>query len=245
MPPRILWFVLAPFAVGQAQSTDDAAKARPERPTVATHAVAVAPGYFEVEAGVAQTRYTNANDNALAIVAKFGVARRAQLTIASAITRPAGGVMGADPVFAGLKWQLGALREGRPLFALLPGVTFANGPRRGRTAAVSLTGIVSRSIGPVAIDLNAAATQLNDGGQRVPYMWAASFGGPVKGAVGWGLEASGSATRERTDPSRLLAYVGYTVRPSLVLDAGASAALRGRQGTQVFAGVTWNAGKYR
>lgn len=226
-----------------AQSTADATAARPERPTVATHAVAMTTGYLELEAGAATTRPAGAAEHAAILTAKFGLANRLQLTVTSSVTRTAARVTGADPVFAGVKWQLGAEREGRPLFAVLPGVTFANGPRRDRDAALSLTAVYSQSVGPVAVDLNVAATRLNGVEGRMPYLWAASTGGPVAGALGWGVELWGEADDGSPASTSVLGFVGYALRPSLVLDAGFTTPLDGDAGTQLFAGLTWNVGR--
>ncbi len=226
-----------------AQSAPGAATARPERPTVATHAVAMAPGYLELEAGAATTRPSGAAEHAMILTTKFGLAERLQLTVTSSVTRTAERVTGADPVFAGVKWQLGARREGRPLVAILPGVTFANGPRRDRDAALSLMVVYSQAVGPVAVDLNVAATRLNRVEGRVPYLWAASAGGPVAGAVGWGVELWGEAADGTPASTNVLGFVGYTVRPSLVLDAGFTTPLDGDAGTTLFAGLTWNLGR--
>ena len=226
-----------------AQSTPDATTARPERPTVATHAVAVAPGYLEFEAGAATTRSAGAADHAMILTTKFGLAKRLQLTIASSVTRTAARVTSADPIYAGMKWQLGALREGKPLFAVMPGVTFANGPRRDRDAAVSLMAVYSQSFGPVAVDLNAAATRLNRVEGRVPHLWAAAAGGPVAGPLGWGVELWGEADGDTPASTNVLGFVGYTVRPWLVLDAGFTTPMEGDAGTTLFTGLTWNLGR--
>ncbi len=101
------------FAVSlNAQSAPEAAMARPERPTVTTHAVAVARGYLELEAGVATTRPSGAAEHAMILSTKFGVMERLQLTVMSSVTRTAERVTGADPIYAGVKWQLGAQRDG-------------------------------------------------------------------------------------------------------------------------------------
>jgi len=219
-----------------------AATARPERPTVATHAIAVARGYLELEAGASTTPQAGAAEHALVLTSKFGLAERLQLTVMSSVTRTPARVTGADPVYAGVKWQLGALREGRPLIAVVPGITFANGPRRERDAALSLMAVYSQSLGPVAVDLNAAATRLNGVDGRVPYLWAASAGGSVAGALGWGVELWGN-DNDATSTSNLLGFVGYAMRPWLVLDAGFTSPLEGGRGTSYFAGLTWNLGR--
>lgn len=234
-------FPLIAASVG-AQSTVDAAVARPERPTVATHAVAVARGYLELEAGAATTRSSGAAEHAMTLVTKLGLAEHLQFTLISSLTRTAARPTSADPVYAGVKWQLGAPREGQPLFAVMPGVTFANGPRRERDAALSLMAVYSQSFGPVAVDLNAAATRLNRLDGRVPYLWAAAAGGPVRGALGWGMELWGSSDADMA-ASNLLGFLGVTVRPSLVLDIGVTSPLNGENGTTLFTGLTWNLGR--
>lgn len=243
-PSLLAALALSATTQAQAQSADDPTRARPERPTVATHAVAVATGYLEFETGIASLRQPSGRDQSTVLTTKLGVAHHAQLTVTTTLTRPAGGALAADPLFAGVKWQLGDLREGRPLLAILPGVTFANGPRsEGRDAALSLMGIVSHTIGPVAVDLNASATRLNGVHGRQPYLWAASFGGSVTGPIGWGAELFGSASETSTTPTRLLGFVGYTLNPRTVFDAGFTLATAGAQGVELFAGVTWNAGR--
>lgn len=226
-----------------AQTIPDATTARPERPTVATHAVAVAPGYVELEVGAATTRPSGAAEHAMILTTKFGVAKRLQLTVATSVTRTAARVTGADPIYAGVKWQAGALHAGRPLFAVMPGVTFANGPRRDRDAAVSLMAVYSQSFGPVAVDLNAAATRLNRVEGRVPNLWAASAAGPVAGAFGWGVELWGASDDDAPASTNLLGFVGYTLRPWLVLDAGFTTPMNGDAGTTLFTGLTWNLGR--
>lgn len=235
-------FLLVAVSVN-AQSAPTAATARPERPTVATHAVAVAPGYLELEAGAATTRASGAADHAMILTTKFGLADRLQLTVASSVTRTAANVTSADPIYAGVKWQAGALRAGRPLFALMPGITFANGPRRDRDAAFSLMAVYSQSFGPVAVDLNAAATRLNGVEGRLPYLWAAAAGGPVAGALGWGVEVWGAADADAPASANLLGFVGYTARPWLVLDVGVTTPMEGDGGTTLFTGLTWNLGR--
>ena len=226
-----------------AQSAPEAGMARPERPTVTTHAVAVARGYLELEAGAATTRPSGAAEHVMILSTKFGVMERLQLTVTSSVTRTAAGVTGADPIYAGVKWQLGAQRDGRPLIAILPGVTFANGPRRDRDAALSLMAVYSQAVGPVAVDLNVAATRLNRVEGRMPYLWAASAGGAVAGPLGWGVELWGEADGDTTSSTNLLGFIGYTVRPWLVLDAGFTTPLEGEAGTTLFTGLTWNLGR--
>ena len=242
--PRLLplALLLAATALG-AQQDDSLRTARPERPTVATHAFAVARGYLEFEGGAARLNQVGELDAALILTSKLGVAERVQLTLTTAITHASPGVTAADPVYAGFKWQLTPERDGRPTFAVQPGVTFSNGPRRDKNAALSLMAIVSHTLGPVAMDLNVAATRLNDAGSSIPYLWAASFGGAVRGPLAWGLEFAGVGQRGDTPPVQMLGYLGYAVRPWFVLDAGWSSPPRGAGAQTVFAGATYNVGR--
>lgn len=230
-------------SVVHAQQADEARAARPERPTVATHAFAVARGYLEIESGIARIQQDGERDLSMVVTSKLGIAEHLQLTLTTSVTRAAPGVTGVDPVYAGVKWQLMPEREGRPTFALQPGVTFANGPRRASDAALSLVGVASQDIGPVAMDLNVMATRLNGVRGRLPYLWTASFGGALAGPVGWGLELSGSVGADGANPDQLLGYLGYTVKPWLVLDAGWSSPPSGAGAKTVFAGATYNVGR--
>ena len=54
-----------------AQTAAESARARPERPTVTAHAVAVARGYLELEAGAATTRQAGGADQAKILTTKF------------------------------------------------------------------------------------------------------------------------------------------------------------------------------
>jgi hypothetical protein len=226
-----------------AQQADEARAARPERPTVATHAFAVARGYLEIESGVARIQQDGERDASLVVTSKLGIAEHLQLTLTTSVTNASPGVTGIDPVYAGVKWQLMPEREGRPTFALQPGVTFANGPRRASDAALSLVGVMSQGLGPVAMDLNLAATRLNGVRGQLPYLWTASFGGALAGPIGWGLELSGSAGTDGANPNQLLGYLGYTVKPWFVLDAGWSSPPSGAGAKTLFAGATYNVGR--
>jgi hypothetical protein len=103
--------------------------------------------------------------------------------------------------------------------------------------------VYSQAVGPVALDLNLGATRLNRVEGRMPYLWAASAGGAVAGPLGWGVEVWGKADDDTPASTNLLGFVGYTVRPWLVLDAGLTTPLEGDGGTTLFTGLTWNLGR--
>ena len=243
MPKFLLPALLLAATALRAQPPDAARIARPERPTVATHAFAVARGYLEFEMGAARITQGGERDASAIVTSKLGVADHLQFTLTTSVTSASPGVTAADPVSAGLKWQLTPDRDGRPTFAVIPGITLANGPRRDRNAALSLMGVVSHRIGPVVVDLNAAATRLNDASGSLPYMWTASFGGAVRGPLAWGLEFSGAGASGNAQPTQMLGYLGYAVRPWLVLDTGWSSPPSGTGARTLFAGATYNVGR--
>ncbi|MEO7966987.1 MAG: hypothetical protein ABIT38_24070, partial [Gemmatimonadaceae bacterium] len=66
----------------EAQEAKSPRAVQPERPSVATHAGTVAPGYAEVETGVERDHTANASGSwSVPTVLKFGLSRRAQLSI--------------------------------------------------------------------------------------------------------------------------------------------------------------------
>jgi hypothetical protein len=127
---------------------------------VATHAGTVAPGYAELEAGFERDRESDGTRGVLLpTVLKIGLAPRAQLSLFLDAEGGTGTPFGAGDVGAGVKWRV---LDGHPVLgdvALLPQVTLpTGGPRGTGTAAARLLVINSRSVGPVALDLNVGAT---------------------------------------------------------------------------------------
>lgn len=238
-----------------AQSSDPHA-AQPERPTVATHAGTVAPGWLEVETGIEYDRYSN-RTHALSVqlLFKTGLGRRVQLGVSLPQVAPAGGRFGFGDAAVSLKWRV---REGGGLlgdFALLPSLKVPTGSlERGRgtgTADGSLLLVSSRSLGPVAMDLNAGITRRSGDGRDAPRaatVWTASFGGPARGALGWVAELYGyPGTSGPAGNASIVAFLaGPTLRARswLVLDAGGIVPIAGAQPKALYAGLTVNAGRY-
>ncbi|HKN65479.1 MAG TPA: hypothetical protein VJW73_04340, partial [Gemmatimonadaceae bacterium] len=113
-------------------SAPDPRAVQPERPSVATHAGTVAPGYVEIETGVETDRNSD-NTHAVLIptVVKVGIAPRAQLSIFAPLLRSTGVPLGAGDAGIGIKWRL---TEGSPLLgriAILPSFTWSTGGDRG------------------------------------------------------------------------------------------------------------------
>lgn len=236
-------------SLGSAQATDPRA-VQPERPSVATHAGTVAPGYLEIETGVESDRNpdgTHAFD--IPTVLKIGVAPRLQLSVFVPVLQETGISLGIGDLGAGLKWRL---TEGGPLdrFAILPSVTFATGGDRGthRTAAGLLL-IDSRTIGPVSLDLNVGLTRHTGDGSMIPQsstLWTASSGFPVAGPIGWQLECFGyPGTHGPAGSAPIVAILtGPTLGAwrSLALDAGIIIPVTGPQPRAVYAGLVTNVG---
>ena len=76
----------------QAQTAPDPHEAQPERPSVATHAGTVAPGWLEAEGGVEFDRAEDHSRGGSApLVYKIGLARSLQLTVQTPIVHAPGG----------------------------------------------------------------------------------------------------------------------------------------------------------
>jgi hypothetical protein len=235
-----------------AQSPHDA---QPERPTVATHAGTVAPGWLELETGAEYDRFSDATHALVGpVLFKLGVAKRVQLSLSVPWAKPAGSDVGFADLSAGLKIRL--LDQGfLGRFAVLSSIKFPTGSasaNRGTgTTDVSLLLVSSHLLGPVSMDLNAGVTRRSGDGSGAPRtatVWAASFGGPARGPLGWVFEVFGYP--KTTGPSgsastaALLGGPTYKVASWLVLDAGGIVSLTGPQPNAIYAGLTWNIGRY-
>lgn len=232
-------------------SAPDPRAVQPERPSVATHAGTVAPGYVEIETGVEADRNPD-NTHALQIptVVKLGIAPRAQLSIVVPAQRATGVSLGFGDVGAGVKWRFtdGDGPLGR--VALLPSFTWSTGGDRGTgTSAAGLLLINSRSIGPVSLDLNVGLTRHGDGADvpRTTTVWTASSAIPVAGAIGWQLECFGyPGTHGPAGNAPIVAMLtGPTLGAwrSLAFDTGVILPLTGPQPKAWYVGAVANLGR--
>ncbi len=255
-PALAAWLVLA-AAPAAAQPRADPREANPERPTVATHAYAVAPGIVEVEAGLQWQSLGPGKDQLGApILFKFGLGRHVQLDIAP-------GLMGLESNEAwrggladsavGFKWQVAA---GVPFLAdvgveallKLPTGNRALGTGTG-TTDLNLVFISSRQIGQVELDVNVGYTRRSGDGTFAPTaatLWTVSTGFPVTGRLGWAAEVFGyPGTKGPAGTRPIVAFLtGPTFQPqrSVVFDAGLILDVEGFGATAFYAGVTWNIG---
>jgi hypothetical protein len=249
-------FVVWPAGLAAQTPALDPHAARPERPTVATHAGTVAPGWLEIEAGTEFDRYSDRSQGAVVpIVSKLGLAPRLQLEIQTPTLRPPGeSTTGIGDVAIGLKWRL---VESAPIFgdfAIFPSIKAPSGSVDAGTGTgtvdVSLLFISSHDLGPVAMDVNFGFTRRGGDGTIAPRnasVWTASFGGPARGRLGWAAELYGyPATSGPAGDASIVAFLcGPTVevRKWLVLDAGVIVPIAGPQPRAFYAGVVYNVGR--
>ena len=224
---------------------------QPERPSVATHAGTVAPGFAEWESGVEYDRNDDGTTAGSApVVLKLGLTKRTQLSLQLPVTRTTEGSAGFGDVTLGVKWRL---VEDHPLLqdiALLPQVKLPSGGLRGTgTTDVGLLLINSRTLGPVGLDLNVGFTQRSGDGTRAPRtatMWAIAAGIPVHRTLGWTLECFGSpGTGGPAGASPVVAILtGPTLvaRQNLELDLGIIVPVTGQQPRAIYAGLVSNLG---
>ena len=225
---------------------------QPERPSVATHAGTVAPGYLEVESGFERDRSDDGSTlGSVPTLLKIGLAPRAQLSIQLPVVGGTDTRSGLGDVAVGVKWRI---VEDDPLlqdFAVLPQVKFATGGDRGTgTTDVSLLLIDSRTVGPVGIDLNVGVTRRSGDGSQVPRtatLWAVAAGIPLHGPLGWALETFGyPGTGGAVGAPPIVAILtGPTLmlRPELEVDAGVIIPVVGSPPRGLYAGFVTNLGR--
>jgi hypothetical protein len=244
----------APVGLSAQSTTVDPHAAQPQRPTVATHAGTVAPGWLEMEAGIEFDRFEDGSRGTLVpILLKFGLAPRFQLEAQAPIASPPGGdTTGLGDFSLGLKWRLA---EGAPIvgdFAILPSLKMPSGSAGvgTETTDFSFLFISSHVIDQISMDLNVGFTRRSGDGTLAPQtatLWTASFGGPARGPVGWVAELYGyPATSGPAGADSIVAILlGPTLRVHewLVLDVGVIGAITGPQPRAVYAGVVYNVGR--
>jgi hypothetical protein len=230
----------------------------PERPTVATHAHTVAPGWLELEAGWEGDRFADrSRGESVVSTAKLGLASHAQLGLTMNAVWPndPAGSTGLGDVSLALKWRLLDAAPWLGDFALQPGLKL---PTAGASERVTSTGttdgslllISSHAFGPVSLDLNVGGTVRSGDGSAAPTrgsLWAAALGAPVVGNVGWASEVFGlPGTRGPAGSTPLVGLLfgpTWTPRPWLELDTGVIVPITGPEPHAYYAGGVWNVGR--
>ncbi|HEY2026870.1 MAG TPA: transporter [Gemmatimonadaceae bacterium] len=254
---RAAFLIALATPAGAQEGVRDPRAVQPERPTVATHAHTVAPGYVEIEAG---TQGQSAGDGSRSyfapIVTKVGLTSHLQLNLVTpASLGGAGQSAGVGDVGIGVKWRL---LDDHPLlgdFAILPFVKLPTGSlARGTgsgTTDVGVTLISSYELGPVSMDLNVGYTRIgasSDASASDAGLWTASFGLPVAGRLSWVAELFGLPMLDRsapTSPVALLTGPSFLIDRAFNVDAGVIAPLRGGLPNAIYAGFVWNVGRLR
>jgi hypothetical protein len=245
---------MAPLSV-QGQTPPDPRTAMPERPTVATHAHTVAPGYVEIETGVLRfdPQVGESETDSQSLV-KIGLEKHLQLDIFEGITstsQPARATFGIGDIAIGAKWRL--LDEAPVVgdFAIQLTVKFPTGSVESGsgtgTTDLSLLVISSHNLGTASLDLNAGFTARSGDGSVAPTratFWTMSWGLPIAGNLGMVAEVFGYPGTSGASGQRpivaLLTGPTYIVRRYLVVDGGIIVRLAGPQATTGYAGLTWN-----
>jgi hypothetical protein len=255
----LLCSIVTPAMTAPAAQVSDPHAVQPERPTLATHAHTVAPGWVEIEAGIERDRLPDGGRIEGAVTtAKLGLTTHTQLGLTASALRELARdsrTSGVGDLGLALKWRL--LDHG-PLigdFALFSGLKLPTGSRtRGTgtgTTDASLVLISSHAFGPLSLDVNVGGTVRSGDGAAAPKraaLWTAALGLPVAGRLGWAAESYGfPGTAGPSGAAPLLATLlgpTWTPRPWLELDAGVIVPVFGPQPHALYAGLVWNTRKF-
>jgi hypothetical protein len=250
----LLAVAMASVATAQNDTIPNARAVMPERPTVATHAFTVAPGYVEIETGLERDHFAPSADGlGFPTVVKIGLAQRAQLGLNLPLMKAPGSSTGIGDVGVGLKYRF---VDDAPLVgavALLPSIKAPTGDdNMGRgtgTTDFSIIAISSHKFGDYAVDINAGYTRRTGNGPAPSNatVWTASFGGPLAGAFGWvweffGYPGTGGPSGQAPTVA-ILAGPTLLAMETLALDAGVIVPLHGPQPHALYAGLVYNVGR--
>jgi hypothetical protein len=232
-----------------AQGADPHA-ALPERPSVATHAHTVAPGWVEVELGFERAHDDGRfGDEAFPMALKLGLQPRVQLSVSAAVDRPDGRhARSVDEVNLGIKWRVAERMPIAGDVAILPSVTVP--ARSGHDTAASFLLVTSRTLGLLTLDLNVGHTRRSGDSTLAPTsesLWAAALGGPLKGRFSWVGELSGSPSTSgaagRSATINALVGAAATLSPPLVIDVAVRIPVAGPDSYAILTGAVWNVGR--
>ena len=235
-----------------AQEASDPRAVQPERPTVATHAWTVAPGFLELETGGewdANRDHTHAFSTPSEL--KIGLAPHTQVAVQTSPIRPPGQSVGVGDVAVVLKHRWAERLPVIGGFAVLTGLKLPTGDASHGTTTtdVSLLLISSHRWGDASLDVNVGVTHRSGDGTRAPQwasVWTVSGAVPISGSLGWTAEIFGYP--ETRGPAGASATAAILTGPTMdlgsraVLDCGGIIHLRGSQPDALYAGLVWNLG---
>ena len=250
--------VAASAEAGDSTAVVDPHAVQPERPTLATHAHTVAPGWMEIEAGVEHDRFADRTQIESAVsTIKLGLSRHTQLGVTTSVLRDPNDAVhtaGIGDLSLALKWRLLDSAPWLGDFALLPVFKLPSGSSARGTGTGTTDGslylVSSHPFGQVSLDINAGATVRSGGGSNAPArasLWTVALGLPVKGTVGWAGEVYGLPGTSGPGGTAPIIAVLFgptcTPRPWLEADAGAIVPISGPQPHALYAGMVWNVGR--
>ena len=234
------------FLMVQAPSPPSPRTANPERPTVATHAYTVAPGYAELEQGARVFGVNGLGEGtAWDVNLKIGVRPGVQLGLFGAgyLRTGAGGGVGD----VGLSLKVSRVLSPKAAIAVVPAMTVpsgdaARGLGAGRTLG-SLVGVLSADV-PEGFHFDANAGPVGIGAGQPQWFTSLGLAHGGVGPVGVAFElfdftGGGAGPRQRG----FLAALLVTVSQWVVVDGGGVRGLVGGTPDQLFVGMTTNLGR--
>ena len=236
-----------------AQSATDPRTAKPERPTVATHAWTVAPGYAEVETGVEwDDNRDGTHQLSTPTLLKIGLTARTQLGVATQLDRASGSGIGVGDLSLVLKYRVADHLPVLGALAIIPTLKLPTGASMYGTGTTDVSALLvsSHSLGDLSVDVNLGFTHRFGDASRAPRnatMWTVSAGLPLVGPLGATAEVFGfPATRGPAgSPGTVALLAGPTlvIRPWWVVDIGGILHLSGPQPDALYAGLVYNIGR--
>lgn len=232
----------APWAAASSQSPR---VANPERPTYATHAYAVAPGYVELEQGVSASGVSSLSEGTIWSVAlKTGITPSLQAEFFGPIYARASRGDGVGDLGLALKIRADVSRKSA--LALIPAVTAptgraARGLGAGR-ALGALTAVYSVDLpATVHLDLNAGPTGVGAGATQWFFSVSGSWGPGPLGVTGECFDFTPGGAGPRF--AGVLGALTFRVAPWAVVDGGGEWGTTRRSPNSVFLGLTTNLGR--
>lgn len=233
-------------AAGQAE-TASPGDANPERPTFATHAYAVAPGFVELEQGLS-TRGTQSLQEATSwdVNLKFGVTPFLQIALFGPLY--ARGPRGHGLGDLGTAWKLRTDVSRRTALALVSAVSVPTGSASEQLGSGhvlgSFVGVLSTNLSATwHLDVNAGPAGIGEGKPQwfFSLSWAAAIG---SGRYGLTLETFGlTAGGAGPELAGVLGAATFRATHWAVVDAGGVYGATGDTQDQLFIGLTTNFGR--
>jgi hypothetical protein len=218
--------------------------ANPERPTFATHAYAVAPGYVELEAGLAARGTASLRDQtSWDVNLKIGMARHVQLGLFGPLYARAATGSGMGDLGAAVKVRTDL--SSRAAVALVPSVTVPTGSEaRGLGAGRALgglVGVVSADLPGLHVDINAGPQGIGAGAPQWFVSLSASRAFGLAGITGELFHFTTGGVGPRL--AGVLGAVTIRLAEWAVIDAGGAAGATTTTPDQLFVGLTTNLGR--